>query len=44
MAANFSEAFNASGSPWVTLTRNAVFERSGTVVEDNDAITAVLQQ
>lgn len=44
VAANFSEAFNASGSPWVTLTRNAVFERSGTVVEDNDAITAVLQQ
>ena len=44
VAAYFSEAFNASGSPWVTLFRNATFEKTGTVDKDNDAITAVLSQ
>lgn len=41
---NFQQAFNASGSPWVTLFRNAVFEGTDTVEQDNDAITAALQQ
>lgn len=44
VAEYFSEAFNASGSPWVTLFRNATFDKTGTVEEDNDAITAVLSQ
>jgi len=44
VAANFSEAFNASGSPWVTLIRNATFDRTDTVDADNDAITATLSQ
>ncbi|WP_244666333.1 ABC transporter substrate-binding protein [Myceligenerans indicum] len=40
----FSEAFNAANSPWLTLVRNATFGRTGTVDEDNEAITAVLGQ
>lgn len=44
VAPYFSEAFNASGSPWVNLIRNATFDQTGTVDEDNDAITQVLQQ
>ncbi|MEG3615406.1 sugar ABC transporter substrate-binding protein [Isoptericola haloaureus] len=40
----FSEAFNAANSPWLTLTRNATFGQTGTVAEDNEAITAVLDQ
>lgn len=44
VAEYFSEAFNASGSPWVTLFRNATFDKTGTVDEDNDAVTAVLDQ
>lgn len=40
----FSEAFNASGSPWVTLIRNATFDGTDTVDADNDAITEVLSQ
>ena len=40
----FAEAFNASGSPWVQLIRNAVFEGTDTVDADNDAITAILSQ
>ena len=41
-ARNFQQAFNAAGSPWVTLFRNAVFENSGSVEEDNAAITEAL--
>jgi multiple sugar transport system substrate-binding protein len=44
VAPYFAEAFNASGSPWVQLLRNAVFEQSDTVAEDNEAITEILQQ
>lgn len=44
VAPYFAEAFNASGSPWVTLVRNATFERTDTVDADNDAITAILSQ
>ncbi|AEI13082.1 ABC transporter substrate-binding protein [Cellulomonas gilvus] len=44
VAAYFAEAFNAAGSPWVTLIRNATFDRTDTVDADNDAITAILSQ
>lgn len=40
----FSEAFNASGSPWVTLFRNAVFGGTDSVSADNEAINEVLSQ
>lgn len=41
---SFQQAFNATDAPWLTLFRNAVFEGSDTVTEDNEAITAVLSQ
>lgn len=44
VAPYFAEAFNASGSPWVTLFRNAVFDGTDTVDEDNAAITEILAQ
>lgn len=44
VALNFQQAFNAPGSPWLTLVRNAVLEGSDTVDADNDAITEILQQ
>jgi multiple sugar transport system substrate-binding protein len=44
VALNFQQAFNAPGSPWLTLVRNAVLEGTGTVDADNEEITAILQQ
>lgn len=44
VAPNFQQAFNAPGSPWVTLFRNAIFDDTGTVDEDNEVITEVLSQ
>jgi multiple sugar transport system substrate-binding protein len=44
VALNFQQAFNAPGSPWLTLVRNAVLEGSDSVDADNDEITAILQQ
>jgi len=44
VAAYFAEAFNASGSPWVSLVRNSTFDRTNTVDADNDAITEILAQ
>lgn len=44
VAANFSEAFNAPGSPWVTLVRNATLQQTASVAADNEQITATLQQ
>ncbi|AEG43577.1 sugar ABC transporter substrate-binding protein [Isoptericola variabilis] len=44
LARNFQQAFNAPGSPWVTLVRNEVFGPGGTVDADNEEITAVLSQ
>ena len=41
---NFQQAFNATDAPWLTLFRNAVFQGTDTVDEDNAAITAVLSQ
>jgi multiple sugar transport system substrate-binding protein len=44
VAPYFAEAFNAPGSPWITLFRNATFDQTNTVDADNDAITAILSQ
>jgi multiple sugar transport system substrate-binding protein len=44
LAINTQQAFNAPGSPWVTLVRNEVFGAGGTVEPDNEEITAVLSQ
>lgn len=44
VALNFQQAFNAPGSPWLTLVRNAVLEGTSTIDADNDEITAILGQ
>lgn len=44
VALNFQQAFNAPGSPWLTLVRNAVLGDGTSVDADNDAITDVLGQ
>ena len=44
VATYFAEAFNASGSPWTVLFRNAVFQGTNTLDADNQAITDVLDQ
>jgi multiple sugar transport system substrate-binding protein len=43
-AVNFQQAFNAPGSPWVTLLRNQVYGDPSTLEKDNEAITQVLGQ
>lgn len=40
----FFQAFNAPGSPWLSLVRNEVLGDGGTLEADNDEITAVLDQ
>jgi multiple sugar transport system substrate-binding protein len=44
VALNFQQAFNAPGSPWLTLVRNAVLKGTDTVDKDNEGITQILQQ
>lgn len=44
VALNFQQAFNAVGSPWVTMVRNQVLNNANTVDKDNDQITAILGQ
>ncbi|NUT51105.1 MAG: sugar ABC transporter substrate-binding protein [Saccharothrix sp.] len=44
VALNFQQAFNAPGSPWLTLVRNQVLDGGGDLAKDNDEITAVLGQ
>jgi multiple sugar transport system substrate-binding protein len=44
VALNFQQAFNATGSPWLTLVRNAVLGDGSTVQKDNAEITKVLAQ
>lgn len=44
VARNFQQAFNAPGSPWLTLIRNAVLKGTDTVGDDNKEITAILGQ
>ncbi|GAA2631336.1 ABC transporter substrate-binding protein [Paractinoplanes durhamensis] len=44
VAINFQQAFNAPGSPWVTLFRNQVYGDGSTLDKDNEAVTQVLGQ
>lgn len=44
VALNFQQAFNAPGSPWLSLVRNRVLNGDDTVDADNDEITAILGQ
>jgi multiple sugar transport system substrate-binding protein len=44
VAINFQQAFNAPGSPWVTLFRNQVYGDGANLDKDNEAITQVLGQ
>ncbi|MEV7631828.1 sugar ABC transporter substrate-binding protein [Microbacterium sp. NPDC089318] len=44
VAVNFQQAFNAAGSPWLTLVRNEVLGDGGSLEEDNAAITEILSQ
>ncbi|MCH6231184.1 sugar ABC transporter substrate-binding protein [Microbacterium sp. CFH 31415] len=44
VALNFQQAYNAPGSPWITLVRNAVLGDGAAVDADNDEITAILSQ
>ena len=44
VALNFQQAFNAPGSPWLTLVRNAVLNGEDSVPADNEEITAILSQ
>lgn len=44
VALNFQQAYNAPGSPWLTLVRGAVLGDGDSIDADNDEITAVLSQ
>ncbi|MCB0912852.1 MAG: sugar ABC transporter substrate-binding protein [Propionibacteriaceae bacterium] len=44
VALNFQQAFNAVGSPWVTMVRNQVLNNANTVDADNEQITAILAE
>jgi multiple sugar transport system substrate-binding protein len=44
VAVNFQQAFNAPGSPWVTLFRNQVYGDPAKLEADNKAVTEVLGQ
>ena len=41
---SFQQAYNAPGSPWLTLTRDQVLGSAGDLSKQNDAITAILGQ
>ncbi|HEY3438622.1 MAG TPA: sugar ABC transporter substrate-binding protein [Actinotalea sp.] len=44
VALNFQQAYNATGSPWLTLVRNAVLGDGSSIKQDNAEITKVLGQ
>jgi multiple sugar transport system substrate-binding protein len=44
VAINFQQAFNAPGSPWVTLFRNQVYGDGANLDKDTDAVTQALSQ
>lgn len=44
VALNFQQAFNAPGSPWLTLVRDQVLTGTGDLQKDNGEITSVLGQ
>ncbi len=41
---NFQQAYNAPGSPWLSLTRDQVIGSAGDLSKQNAAITAILGQ
>ena len=44
VSVNFQQAFNAPGSPWMTLVRNQVYGDPGSLAKDNTALTDTLAQ
>ncbi|MEL5990568.1 ABC transporter substrate-binding protein [Microbacterium phosphatis] len=42
VALNFQQAFNAVGSPWVTMIRNRILQGTDSLEADNAEITAIL--
>jgi multiple sugar transport system substrate-binding protein len=44
IAVDFQQAFNAAGSPWVTLFRDQVFNGGANLEQDNSAVNSVLSQ
>ncbi|WP_238439376.1 ABC transporter substrate-binding protein [Microbacterium sp. JZ31] len=42
VAMNFQQAFNAVGSPWVTMIRNRILQGTDSLQADNAEITAIL--
>jgi multiple sugar transport system substrate-binding protein len=44
VSVNFQQAFNAPGSPWMTLVRNQVYGDPGGLAKDNTALTDTLAQ
>ncbi|WP_240670524.1 ABC transporter substrate-binding protein [Actinoplanes solisilvae] len=44
VAVNFQQAFNAPGSPWMTLFRNQVYGDPAGLAKDNAALTDILGQ
>ncbi|GAA1647426.1 sugar ABC transporter substrate-binding protein [Actinoplanes couchii] len=44
VAVNFQQAYNAPGSPWVTLFRNQVYGDPAGLAKDNEALSQVLGQ
>ncbi|MCW2142523.1 ABC transporter substrate-binding protein [Actinoplanes cyaneus] len=44
VSVNFQQAYNAPGSPWVTLLRDQVYGDTGTLGKDNQALSQVLGQ
>lgn len=44
ISVNFQQAFNAVGSPWVTLLRDQVFNGGINLQQDNNAINSILSQ
>jgi multiple sugar transport system substrate-binding protein len=44
VAINFQQAFNAPGSPWVTLFRDQVYGDAARLDKDNEAVSQVLGQ
>ncbi|GIE88257.1 ABC transporter substrate-binding protein [Actinoplanes regularis] len=44
VSVNFQQAYNAPGSPWVTMLRDQVYGDAGALEKDNQALTQVLGQ
>ena len=44
IATNFQQAYNAPGSPWLSLVRDFVFGDGSQIESNNDEISSVLGQ